>query len=299
MTLAAQKDVCKEVPVVAPVLGAHVHGGMKGGLAKAREIGAQVIQIFVGSPQMWKDAVVSDEEAAKFRCDLEAAQLGPVFVHGNYLVNLAAADRKNLDQSIGKMRKALFTADQIGAAGLIFHPGSAGQTSYPEALQRLLSSLQIVLADYGGNAKLILEVCAGQGQTIGARFSELADILHGLGNDKRLGICWDTCHLFAAGYDVATADGLKRTMEEFHACIGFEWLMAVHANDSKTPLGGRRDRHENIGKGFIGEAAFHRMLSQPELRTVPWILEVPGMEKKGPDKANMEILRRLAATDYQ
>jgi len=115
-----------------------------------------------------------------------------------------------------------------------------------------------------------------------------------MGHDKRLGVCWDTCHLFNAGYDVSTADGLEKTIDEFDRLVGFEWLLAIHANDSKTPLGARRDRHENIGEGQIGSAGFRRMLRHQQLKTYPWILEVPGFDNKGPDKANIDILHRLA-----
>jgi deoxyribonuclease-4 len=178
---------------------------------------------------------------------------------------------------------------------LIFHPGSAGKASYEEALKRVLQAIESVLKGYKGQCKLLLEVCAGQGETIGDRFQEFADILSAMGHDKRLGVCWDTCHLYNAGYDVASAKGLKQTIEEFGELIGFEWLYCIHANDSKNPLGARKDRHENIGKGYIGEEAFRRMLHHKELRGLPWILEVPGFEDKGPDKKNIDILKRLWA----
>lgn len=225
--------------------------------------------------------------------------LGPVFVHGSYLVNLASQCGENLRKSINNLHHALRLADRVEAAGLIFHPGSKGQLSYADALKRVIESIEFVLEGYNGTCKLLLEVCAGQGETIGDRFGELADILKAFGYDQRLGICWDTCHLFNAGYDVSTQDGLKRTIDEFDSLIGFDWLYAVHANDSKTPLGSRRDRHENIGCGHIGEEAFKRMLNHLALRHLPWILEVPGFEKKGPDRENIETMKRLAGiSDY-
>jgi deoxyribonuclease-4 len=195
------------------------------------------------------------------------------------------------------LHHALRLAECANASGLIFHPGSAGTRSYKEAIAIVIKALEEVLEGYRGNCRLLLEVCAGQGQTIGDEFSEFGEILSGMGFDKRLGVCWDTCHLFNAGYDIASVEGLKRTVDEFHSEVGFEWLFAVHANDSKNPLGARKDRHENIGKGFIGEAAFKRMLHCPELRKLPWILEVPGFDKKGPDKQNIDLLRQLAAED--
>jgi deoxyribonuclease-4 len=185
-------------------------------------------------------------------------------------------------------------ASRLGAAGLIFHPGSAGSASYEEALQRVLPALEAVLAQADGEARVVLEVCAGQGQTLGVRFQQLADIIDGLGKDQRLAVCWDTCHLFNAGYDIASPDGLERTVDEMDGVLGLDRLVAIHANDSKNPLGACVDRHENIGQGHIGEEAFERLLTHPALERLPFILEVPGLDGKGPDLANIAALRRLA-----
>jgi apurinic endonuclease APN1 len=293
---AVVRNDCKKgtIQLAMPRLGAHVNGGLKGSITKAVEIGAEAMQIFIGSPQSWREPSPTSTEIANFRSGVEQNRLGPVFVHGNYLVNLASASDDNLRKSVDNLRTALIMSDMIGATGLIFHPGSAGQATYDEALQKVLRSLSVVLDGYKGQCRLLLEVCAGQGQTIGDRFSEFGDIISAMGRDKRLGVCWDTCHLFNAGYDLASEQGLEQTMAEFADTVGFEWLYAVHANDSKTPLVARRDRHENIGIGCIGEQAFARMLSKPELRAVPWILEVPGQDRKGPDRANIEVLKRLA-----
>lgn len=277
-----------------PSIGAHVSGGIKTAASKAVTIGAESIQIFLGSPQMWRRPNPTAADIEGFGAAITENSLGPVFVHGNYLVNLASESEINFDKSINNLALALRLSDSIGAVGLVFHPGSAGKATYEEALTRVLKALDMVLDGYDGKCKLLLEVCAGQGETIGDRFCEFADILHAMKFDRRLGVCWDTCHMFNAGYDISTAKGLKATVEEFGELIGFEWLYAIHANDSKTPLGARRDRHENIGKGFIGEEAFRRMLHHPLLRPLPWILEVPGMEKKGPDKINIDLMHSLA-----
>jgi deoxyribonuclease-4 len=277
-----------------PAIGAHVSGGMKNAVKKAVDIGAESIQIFLGSPQMWREPNPSAADLELFTSAVETNSLGPVFVHGNYLVNLASESPENFSKSISNLGLALRLSDRLGAQGLIFHPGSAGKASYEEALLRVLKALDMVLDDYDGKCRLLLEVCAGQGQTIGDRFVEFADILKAMKFDKHLGVCWDTCHMFNAGYDISSKKGLAATVDEFGELIGFDWLFAVHANDSKTPLGARRDRHENIGKGYIGEAAFRRMLHHPLLRPLPWILEVPGVDKKGPDKLNIELMRSLA-----
>jgi len=277
-----------------PKIGAHVSGGLKGAVAKAQEIGAQALQVFIGSPQTWKSPNPGPADFDLFIQGVKAYALGPTFVHGNYLVNLASASPQSLRNSVENLQLALRLADRARAAGLIFHPGSAGRAEYGEALKRVVKSVETVLEGYRGHCHLLLEVCAGQGQTIGDRFSQFGDILSATGFDERLGVCWDTCHLFNAGYDLSTEEGLERTIDEFEREVGFQWLKAIHANDSKTPLGARRDRHENIGHGYIGEEGFRRMLHHPRLRSLPWILEVPGFERKGPDRRNIEILHRLA-----
>jgi deoxyribonuclease IV len=277
------------------LLGGHVNGGVKGSVSKAEEIGAQVMQIFLGSPQSWADAAPLDKDVDLFVAQVADKKLGPVFVHGNYLVNLASNDKTNLEKSIYKLRHTLFLADRIRAQAVIFHPGAAGQTPKPDALKKVVASLKEVLKGYKGNCKLALEVCAGAGTTIGDRFSDLSTIIDAMKGDERLAVCLDTCHLFAAGYDVSSASGLKATLAEFEAEVGFDRLIAIHANDSKTPLGAKKDRHENIGKGCIGEDGFRRMLQHKALRGVPWILEVPGFSGNGPDRENLDILRLLAS----
>ena len=278
----------------AVVIGAHTTGGLKGAVSKALEIGAETIQIFMGSPQSWKAPSPKREELLGFAANMKESRLGPLFVHGNYLVNLASSSEDNYGKSISNLKAALHLADATGAKGLIFHPGSAGKDSYEQAIAKVIYALEQVLDGYDGACKLLLEVCAGQGQTIGDRFCEFKDILVAMGHDKRLGVCWDTCHLFNAGYDVASKEGLKRTIDEFEKEVGFNWLFAIHANDSKNPLGAKKDRHENIGCGYIGLDGFQRMLHHPLLRHQPWILEVPGFENKGPDKKNIDILKQLA-----
>lgn len=277
------------------LFGGHVNGGVKGSVSKAEEIGAQVMQIFLGSPQSWADAAPLEKDVDLFVLQVSEKKLGPVFVHGNYLVNLASNDSTNLKKSIEKLRHTLFLSDRIRAQAVIFHPGAAGQTSKPEALKKVVTSLREILKGYKGDCKLALEVCAGAGTTIGDKFSDLSTIIDAMDGDERLAVCLDTCHLFAAGYDVSSASGLKATMAEFEAEVGFERLIAIHANDSKTPLGARKDRHENIGMGCIGEDGFRRMLQHKALRYVPWILEVPGFSGKGPDRENLDILRLLAS----
>lgn len=276
------------------LIGAHVKGGIRGAVDHALKIGAKPMQVFIGSPQTWVATPPATTDIELFKKGVEEHQLGPVFVHGCYLVNLAASSTDNLKKSIQNLYLGLRYADAIGASGLIFHPGSAGKADENDAIVKVIKSLEIVLHEYSGKCKLLLEVCAGQGGTIGDRFSELGAILDGLGRDSRLGVCWDTCHMYSAGYDIKSPEGLIRTLDEFEREVGFDWLMAIHANDSKTPFASRKDRHENIGAGSIGAEAFGRMFTHECLRKVPWILEVPGFDDNGPDRKNIQLLQRLS-----
>jgi deoxyribonuclease-4 len=287
----AREQKTKDVELL---FGAHVKGGLTGAVKTALDIGARAMQIFIGSPQTWKEPVPTGADLESFVSEVEKNRLGPVFVHGNYLVNLASSVETNWQRSIDNLYTALRLADRAKAAGLIFHPGSTKDLSYDEAFGRVLQAIERVLEGYNGNCRLILEVCAGQGQTIGSTFKQFGEIISAMGGDARLAVCWDTCHLLNAGYDVATQAGLDKTISEFEDAVGFDRLLVIHANDSKNPLGARKDRHENIGKGYIGEEGFARMLTHPLLRPLPWILEVPGFEDKGPDRKNIQILERLA-----
>ena len=279
------------------LIGAHVRGGVQGGLEHAREIGAETIQIFAGSPQTWRAPNHGDAEVAAFRERLAASGVGPVFIHGVYVTNLASPKPSTFHMSITAVAGHLEWANRLGAAGQIIHPGSAGSDPLDEALDRVVKGVGRVLDQVDGPAQLLLECCAGQGATIGRRFAELEYVMRALGDDPRLGWVLDTCHVFNAGYDLTTDDGLTTMVAEIEATVGFERLAAVHANDSKTPLGAQVDRHENIGEGHIGPEGFARVLQHPAFAEVPMLLEVPGFDKKGPDRANVDRLRQLAGRD--
>lgn len=276
-------------------IGAHVTGGIKGGVARARAIGAESLQVFLGSPQTWRAPTLPTDEIEAFRAQVALAGLGPVFVHAIYLINLAAEKPDIHQKSVASLVNQVSGAARIGAAGLIVHPGSAGSAPYEEALARVAAGLETALTEAQGDAPILLEVCAGQGHTLGCTFQQLADMIDAVGRPPRLAVCWDTCHLFAAGYDIATADGFERTLDEMDRALGLDRLAAIHANDSKFPLGSGRDRHENIGRGHIGEAAFARLVSHPALAEIPFLLEVPGLDGNGPDAENVATLRRLAS----
>ena len=273
-------------------IGAHVSvaGGLTKGVDRALDIGAECIQIFVGAPQRWSPAKYTDDEAREFKQAVDENDLNPVFIHGPYLVNLASkrGDVRAISRRV--LVSQLEWAEKLGAEGVIVHVGSGGDN----ALDLAEAGLREVLGNYRGPAKFLLENDAGAGQRIGKRFSEIGRLIKAADNDERLGVCFDTCHALVSGYEIRDRDSLSAAMEEFDAEIGQDRLVVVHANDSKGDLGSNKDRHENIGKGEIGEDSFEIILSDKNLRGLPFVLEVPGYEKGGPDARNIKDLIRLA-----
>jgi deoxyribonuclease-4 len=277
-------------------IGAHVRtaGGTDKAIDRAAEIGAEAIQVFSGAPQAWRRKSYKPEEVAEFKRKSAEMDIGPVFIHGLYLVNLASQDSALLGKSFEALTEEMRAAALLGANGVIFHLGSHKGAGYDACVDQLIDSCSRVLEATPPEAWLILENSAGMGGAIGSKFAELGRIAHEVGGD-RVRVCLDTCHLFAAGYDVKTPAGLDATMEEFAGEIGLDRLAAVHANDSKAPLGGALDRHANIGEGHIGRDGFLNILSHPAFAEVPFLLEVPGFDNQGPDAENVRILKELRA----
>jgi len=273
-------------------IGAHIKasGGLDKCIERAIAINAEAIQVFATAPQMWRASFPKPEVVASFKEQAAAAGLADsIFLHGVYLVNLATEIPGNLEKGIDSLAFYLDVADLIGSKGVIFHVGSHKGQGFDTVLPQITDSIHAALAKAKGEAWLILENNAGQGNNIGGNFPELRRIIEAVGS-PRVKVCLDTQHSYASGYDVATKDGLEATMEEFEREIGIEKLVAVHANDSKIPLGKPVDRHENIGDGFIGRAGFRNIMHHPAFRDVPFLLEVPGVDRQGPDEENMRRL---------
>jgi deoxyribonuclease-4 len=277
-------------------LGAHVP--VTGGLHKAPENGraieAEAIQIFTRSQLQWKARPVSAEEAAAFRASFAASGLRQVLTHGSYLVNLSALDPEILAKS-----RAAFVADMerchaLGVPYLVFHPG-AHMGAGPEAgLAAVARSLDEILADTAGlNVQPLLEVTAGQGSCLGHRFEEIAQILARVRAPERLGVCLDTCHLFAAGYDISSAEGYESTLGELERTVGLSRVKAFHLNDAKKGLGSRLDRHARIGEGTIGMDTFRRIVNDRRFESVPMVVETPGPLAEW--KKQVALLRSLRA----
>ncbi|HEV7214987.1 MAG TPA: deoxyribonuclease IV, partial [Chloroflexota bacterium] len=259
-------------------IGGHVSiaGGLPQAIERQLAIGGNCGQVFFTGPSAWRASAPLDEEVAAFRAAAITSDIAPWIVHAIYLINLASEDERIWQASIRSLQAYRQLGSRVGVLGIVVHTGSHRGAGLEAVLPRVVAGLEAVLAAQEDGPQVLLEVCAGQGGTIGCAFAELGTIIRALGGDVRLGICLDTCHVFAAGYDVATPDGVQRTLDEFEEEIGIDRLIAIHANDSVHPLGSHRDRHANIGEGCIGDAGFATLLAQPVLRTLPWVLEVPG-----------------------
>lgn len=275
-------------------IGAHVStsGGVDKGVERAAELGAESIQVFSGAPQAWRRKVYSKAEVDAYKDRLAETGIGPVFIHGLYLINLASSNPDLLAKSYDALVTEMHSASLIGARGVIFHLGSHKGAGYEACFEQVVEYVRRVIAATQEDAWLILENSAGMGGAIGSKFAELGRIIRESGSD-RVKVCLDTQHTFAAAYDVKTREGLDKAMREFDREVGLACLVAVHANDSKCPLAGGIDRHENIGEGHIGRDGFLNMLSHPAFADVPFLLEVPGFDNDGPDKRNVDILREL------
>ena len=275
-------------------IGAHVStaGGISKAVGRGVEIGCETIQIFGSSPQGWAFKQIPGEEVEAFRQEAAEAGLGPVFLHAIYLINLGSSKEDVLEKGIQSLINYMELAASIGAKGVIFHPGSHGGAGYEAVLPQIVSSIQRVLEHAPDGPFLVLENMAGMGQHIGAKFEDLGRIMNEVGSPK-LGVCLDTQHCFAAGYDMSTRAGIDAMIAEFDQEVGVANLLAVHANDSKRPRGSGVDRHDNIGDGFIGEDGFEALMGNPAFRKVPFLLEVPGFEGKGPDRRNLDILKNI------
>ncbi|MCE7928239.1 MAG: deoxyribonuclease IV [Chloroflexi bacterium CFX7] len=275
-------------------IGAHVSsaGGPANVFPLAAKIGAEAVQLFISAPQQWRPPSISDEQVAEFQAARQAASV-PVFFHGVYLVNLASDDSALLGRSVGSLKQYLKWGETLGTVGTIFHVGSHKGAGFETVLPQVCTKIKEVLDYPAGDQLLIIENNAGQGGGVGITFSEIGAIIRGADGHPRLRVCLDTCHAYAMGYDLATREGCELAMAEFEREIGFDRLAAVHANDSKIPLGGMRDRHENIGEGHIGYAGFREIMRHPAFRDVPFLLEVPGIEGGGPDEENVNRLKAI------
>jgi deoxyribonuclease-4 len=274
-------------------IGAHVSasGGVDKAIDRAVEIGAEAIQVFVSSPRAWRFRAPKEDEVLAFREKSEETGVGPAFFHGSYLVNMGGTPDL-AERSVDSLVDHMNAAGQLGAAGVIFHLGSHRGAGLENVYEQVISGLKQVIEQTPGETWLVIENSAGMGSHIGASFSEIGRIIDSIGS-PRVKVCLDTQHSYAAGYNLADSGSIGSVMEELDREIGVSLLAAVHANDSKMALGSGVDRHEDIGEGSIGIAGFETIMGHDAFRDVPFLLEVPGPEKKGPDRENVDRLKRV------
>lgn len=273
--------------------GAHmmIAGGLHKAIAAGQDVGCDVVQVFTKSPQQWQARPLTDEDVSGFRAAQEAAGIPCVAAHDTYLINPASADPAILERSRTAMVDELERARALGIPALVMHLGARGSEPEEAALERLVDSVRLALEQTPDDGPaLLLETTAGQGTCLGHCFEHLAHVLQQVDHPDRLAVCLDTCHIFAAGYDIRTSETYKATMDEFDRVIGLGRLRLVHANDSKRELGSRVDRHAAIGEGEIGLEGFRALINDARIEA-PIVLETP---KEGDmDRVNLATLRSL------
>jgi deoxyribonuclease-4 len=278
------------------LIGAHVSpaGGPAKAVERGVERGCRSIQIFNQNPRQWKPAVYSDEQVAEFHEAMEGSDVDALLIHAVYLLNCASEDQEFRSKSLASLTASLRAGAALGARGVVLHPGSALKNG--GAAEAAIGRAAVVIAEALAESEdcpLHLENTAGAGGTLGRTFEELAALIEGAGGDERLGACLDSCHLFASGYDIRTAEGLAGVLDEFDRVVGLDRLGSLHVNDSQTALGSNRDRHANLGDGEIGREGCAAFLSEPRFEGLACVFEGPGAAGKAIEPADIENAWRL------
>jgi deoxyribonuclease-4 len=276
------------------LIGAHVSpaGGPAQAVARGVERGARAIQIFNQNPRAWKPREYSDEEVAAFHAAMAASDVDALLIHAVYLLNCASDDETLRANSLRSLIASLRAGAALGAHAVVLHPGSAKTGDVGAAIARAGVVIAEALAETEGCA-LHLENTAGSGGTLGRSFEELAALMEAAGGDARLGLCLDSCHLLASGFEIRTADALTAVLDECAGLVGAERLGSLHLNDSQKPLGSNVDRHANIGEGELGEDGCAVFLSEPRFEALPLVLETPGPKHSGPTAEELALTRSL------
>jgi deoxyribonuclease IV len=276
------------------LIGAHVSpaGGLPHAVERGLERDCRAIQIFNQSPRMWKPTVFSPDAIAGFREALDASQIDAVLIHAVYLLNCASEDPDIRAKTLTSLTHSLRVGHEIGAAGVVLHPGSAKTGDPAAAVARTGETIEEALAESEG-CPLHLENTAGAGGTLGRSIEELAALLEASGGGERLGLCLDSCHLFASGYDIRTNAGVDALTGEIDAKVGIARVGSLHLNDSQTPLGSNRDRHANVGEGELGADGCSAFLSAPAFQDLPCVLETPGENRSGPTREEVQLANNL------
>lgn len=280
-----------------PLIGSHmsIAGGVFNAIMHAEKAGCRCVQLFVKSSNQWRAKPLTEEEITQFKDERKRTGIGPAVAHSSYLINIGSPDDALFEKSREALKIELERCNTLGVEYLVFHPGAHVGSGVEAAIERIAAGMNWVLDNVkDGDSMLLLETTAGAGSHIGSTFEELRAILDKLEQPERTGVCLDTCHIFAAGYDIRTEAAYKATMQKFDTVIGRPLLKAIHFNDSKFDIATHKDRHEHIGKGFIGKDGFGCFMRDTKLKNVPKILETPKDEDYKNDKMNLALLRKLA-----
>jgi deoxyribonuclease-4 len=278
-----------------------IAGGLPRAVERAVLHGCEALQIFSKSANQWRARSLPDREISDFRTALRRAGMFPAVSHASYLINLATRNPALRALSIASFGEELDRAEALGLMGVVLHPGACTGGSEEEGLTLVADAVRSLLRERRrAKAMILLEHTAGQGTSVGHRFEHLAAIIDRAGGSARIGVCLDTCHLVAAGFDIVTAAGYRRTFQAFDDLVGLDRLRVFHLNDSKRPLGSRVDRHEHIGRGELGLAPFRRLVNDPRFAELPMLLETPKTEGRTGraeidplDEMNLQTLRGL------
>jgi len=279
------------------LLGAHmsIAGGVSKALERGCEVGCTTMQIFTRNASRWVAKPLADKEIERYHRLAANSKIAPVVAHDSYLINLASPDDKLHAKSLAALRDEMDRAEVLGLAGVVIHPGAHMGQGEEVGLARIAEALDVLHKETEGyRVRILLETTSGQGTVLGHRFEHLAAIIEALREPERVGVCLDTCHIFAAGYDIRDRKCYRRTLREFDDVIGLERLDVIHINDSKGELGSRKDRHAHIGEGCIGLEGFRQVMTDKKLVEVPKILETPKGPDMAEDRENMAKLKQLA-----
>jgi len=273
------------------LLGVHcsIKGGLHNAFHEAESLGIDTFQVFTKNQRQWKEKIIDTDEKSKFLNSYKTSRVQMIFSHASYLINLASNDDALWERSIKALIGEVQRCHELGLEFTILHPGSAKELGEQKGMKKIIKALKTTIhATKNSTVKILLENTAGQGTSIGYRFEHLKQIMDGV-DSSRIGMCFDTCHAFAAGYDIRTKGGFEGTMEELDNIVGLRNLHVIHLNDSKGKLGSNLDRHEHIGKGKLGLEPFRQIMNR--FTHIPKVIETP--KKDNMDIVNLKVLRKL------
>ena len=279
------------------LLGAHmsIAGGIDKAIERGNSLSCTAIQLFTKNSNQWKGRIITDEEIERFFTLMKKSKITRIIAHDSYLINLASSNKELRERSINALIDEMGRCRILEIRYLVMHPGSHLGAGEEIGIKNIIDSLNIVLEKTDGwSVDVVLESTAGQGTNIGYRFEHLRSIMDGVKQKERVWVCLDSCHIFAAGYDISTPEGYKRVIDEFDKHIGLGRLICIHVNDSKKGLGSHVDRHEHIGKGCLGEGFFKILMNDKRFENIPKIIETPKGEDMQEDRINLAILRKMA-----